>query len=50
MGPMPFCIFLFLSHDKYSTNLTINDKSIDGVIGNRTWGGKIVGVDESSAL
>ena len=34
-------------HDKYSTNLTKNDKSIDGVLGTRTWGGKMVGADKS---
>ena len=31
-----FCLFLFFLNDKYSTNLTINDKSIDGVLGTRT--------------
>ena len=40
-GPNPasFCLFLFFfSHckEKYSTNLTINYKSIDGVLGSRT--------------
>ena len=50
MGPMPFCIFLFLSHDKYSTNLTINDKSIDGVFGIRTRGGSMVGIDKFAKL
>ena len=32
-----FCLFSFLSHDKHSTNLTINDKNIDGVLGTQTW-------------
>ena len=40
---------MFFSHDKYSTN-TINDKSIDGVVGTRTWGGRMVGTDESTEL
>ena len=49
-GPNPASfLFSFLSHDKYSTN-TINDKSIDGVLGTRTRGGRIVGADESTEL
>ena len=44
-----FCLFLFFSLDKYSAN-TINDKSIDGVLGTRTRGGRIVGADESTEL
>ena len=34
-GPNPasFCLFLFFSHEKYSTKLTINGKRIDGVLG-----------------
>ena len=36
-GPNPasFCLFLLFSQckDKYTTNLTSNDKSIDGVLG-----------------
>ena len=44
-----FCLFSFFSHDKYSTN-TINDKSIDGVLGTRTWGSVMVGADESTEL
>ena len=39
----------FFSHDKYSTN-TINEKSVDGVLGTRTRGGKMVGADESTEL
>ena len=44
-----FCSF---SHcmDKYSTNLTINDKSIDGMLGSRTRGGRMEGADESTEL
>ena len=36
-GPSPasFCLFSFFSNDKYSTN-TINEKSVDGVLGTRT--------------
>ena len=45
-----FGLFLFFSQrkDKYSTNFTINDKSIDGVLGNRTRGGMMEGADEST--
>ena len=51
-GPNPasFCLFLFLSHDKYSTNLTINDKSIEGVCGTQTRDGRMVGADETTEL
>ena len=50
-GPNPasFCLFSFFSHDKYSTN-TINDKSIDGVLGTQTQGGRMVGANESTEL
>ena len=50
-GPNPasFCLFSFFSHDKYSTN-TINDKSIDGVLGTRTRGGRMAGANESTEL
>ena len=43
-GPNPasFCFISFFSHGKYSTN----DKSVDGVLGTRTWGGKMVGTDK----
>ena len=44
-----FDLFSFFSHDKYSTN-TINEKSIDGVLGTWTWGGRMVGKDESTEL
>ena len=37
-------------HSFLMTNLTINDKSVDGVLGNRTQGGRMVGADESSEL
>ena len=35
------------SHD---TNLTINDKSVDGVLGSRTLGGRMEGADESTEV
>ena len=44
-----FVYFVFFSHYKYSTN-NINYKSIDGVIGTRTWGGRMVGADKSTEL
>ena len=34
--------FSFFSHDKNGTNLTINDKSKNGVLGTRTRGVKMV--------
>ena len=45
-----FGLFSFFSQrkDKYSTNFTINDKSIDGVLGNQTRGGMMEGADEST--
>ena len=47
-----FGLFSFFSQrkDKYSTNFTINDKSIDGVLGSQTWGGMMEGADESTVL
>ena len=52
IGPNPasFCLFSFFSHDIYSTNLTINDENIDGVLGTWTWGSRIVGADKSTEL
>ena len=51
-GPNPasFCLFPFFSQDKYSTNLTLNDKSINGVPRTRTWGGRMVDADETTEL
>ena len=51
-GPNPasFCLFSFFSHDKYSTTLTIDNKSIDGVLGTRTWGSRMIGTDKSTEL
>ena len=48
--PGLFCLFSFFSRDKCSTNLTINYKSIDGVLGSRTRGCRMVGKDESTEL
>ena len=28
--------------------MTINDKSVDGVLGTQTWGGRMVGADKST--
>ena len=43
-----FGLFLFFSQDKYSTNLTINFKSADGVLGTWTRGSGMVGPYEST--
>ena len=40
----------FHSFHKYSTNLTINYKSIDGVLGTWTRGSRMVDADESTEL
>ena len=45
-----FLFISFFSHDKYSTNLNINDKSIDYMLWIWTWGGRKVGVEESTEL
>ena len=45
-----FVYFSFFSHDNYITNLTINDKSVDGVLGTQTQGGRMDGPDESTEL
>ena len=42
--------FLFFQQDKYITNLTTNDKSIHGLVGIRTMGGRMVSKDESIEL
>ena len=41
---------LFTTQDKYNSNLTITVKSIDGVLGIQTWGGRMEGTDESTEL
>ena len=46
----PLSVFFVLSRHKYSTNLAINYKNIDGVLVTRTQGGRMVGVDESTGL
>ena len=47
--PLFVYLFLFFSQEKYSTK-TINDKSVDGVLGTQTQGGSMVGTDESTEL
>ena len=42
--------FFYTTQDKYSTNFTVNDKSIDGVLGSQTRGGIMEGADESTEL
>ena len=42
-------IFVF-SNDKYSTNLTTNDKSVDGVLVTQTQGIWMLDADESTEL
>ena len=44
-NPTTFCLFSFFSQckDKYSTNLTINEKSINGVLGTQIWGSRMYG-------
>ena len=44
-----FVSFSFFSRDKYST-YTINDKSLDGVVGTQTWGGRMEVSDKSTEL
>ena len=49
-GPnWPFLFMSLFSYSKYSTN-TINDKSIDDVLGTQTRSGRMVGADESTEL
>ena len=46
-----FIFVLFLHRmDKYSTNLTINEKSIDDMLGTWTRGGRMEGTGESTEL
>ena len=51
MGQTPayFRLFSFFSYDKSSTN-TLNDKSVDGVLGTWTQGGGMVCADKSTEL
>ena len=52
-GPNPasFCLYSSFSqyNDKYTTN-TINENSVEGVLGTWTRGGRMVGADESTEL
>ena len=41
-----FCLFSFFSHYNFNTNW----KSIDGVLGIRTWGRRMVGADKTTEL
>ena len=52
-GPNPasICLFSFF----FTLNVQIyhkfeNEKSVDGVLGSRTWGGRMEGADESTEL
>ena len=52
-GPNPasFCLFSFFSQcrtNTCSTNLTVNYKSVDGVLGTQTRGSRMEGADEST--
>ena len=47
--PLFVYLFLFFSQEKYSTK-TINDKSVDGVLGTQTRRSRMVGADESTVL
>ena len=50
-GPNPASFwFIFVLFHNTRTNFTINDKSIDGVLGSRTQGGMMEGADESTEL
>ena len=49
-NPASYCLFSFLSRDKYSTNLTRNDESLDGILGTQTRGGSMVGANETTEL
>ena len=41
-NPALFVYFFFFTNGKYSINLTIEDKGVDGVLGTRTWGGRML--------
>ena len=51
-GPNPasFCLFSFSLRTNIAQILTINEKSIDGVLGTQTRGGRLVGTDKSTDL
>ena len=48
-GPVPACFCLFLLFSRYNFNNT-NWKSVDGVLGIRTQGRRMVGADETTEL
>ena len=50
-GPHPasFCLFSSFTHHIYCTN-TINDRSVDGVLGTWSRGSRMVGADEATEL
>ena len=50
--PLFWFIFVLFSHgmDKYSTNLTINEKSVDGMHESQTQGGRMEGADKPTEL
>ena len=56
MGQTPKSLFVYLRsfHNAKTnigiTNLTINDNSLDGVLGTRTQGSRMVGADNSTVL
>ena len=47
MGQTQPFLFIFVI---FSTNLTINYKSVDGVLGTQAQGGRMVGVEKSTEL
>ena len=50
MEPTIFVYFRSFDRKKCSTVLTLNNKSVDGVLGTQTRGGNMVGADESIEL
>ena len=50
MDPTIFVYFRSFNRKKCSTVLTLNNKSVDGVLGTQTRGGNMVGADESIEL
>ena len=45
-----FGYFHYFHMTIYSTNLNLNYKGIYGMLGTRTWGGWMVGADDSTEL
>ena len=50
MGQTILLIFVLFKRQIYCKNLTISDKALNDVFGTRTWGGRMVGSDESTVL